>query len=180
MPVLTLPRRQAVHADDGQQHVVPDLRPLLGGQEVSRGSGEEVLGRLGVGGLHVADVDDGVNPGEGVVETFAGEHIDAARGRPRRGRVPPAAGPRRCGDRRRRCHRSRQCASNSSSDNGETPVVSAFDRDEGDLPFRIEVQAPAVGLCELRIHARGFEKNVCPNSLRRAFNSPAEMPWCWV
>ena len=64
--------------------------------------------------------------------------------------------------------------------NGETPVVSAFDRDEGDPPFRIEVQAPAVGLCELRIHARGFEKNVCPNSLRRAFNSPAEMPWRWV
>jgi hypothetical protein len=66
------------------------------------------------------------------------------------------------------------------SDNGETPVVSAFDRDDGDPPFRIEVQAPAVGLCELRIHARGFEKNVCPNSLRRAFNSPAEMPWRWV
>lgn len=132
MPVLTPPRRQAVHADDGQQHVVPDLRPLLGGQEVSRGSGEEVLGRLGVGGLRVADVDDG------------NAH-----------RTPP-------------------------SDNGETPVVSAFDRDEGDPPFRIEVQAPAVGLCELRIHARGFEKNVCPNSLRRAFNSPAEMPWRWV
>jgi hypothetical protein len=33
---------------------------------------------LGIGGLHVGDIDDGVNSDEGVVETIAGEHIDTA------------------------------------------------------------------------------------------------------
>jgi hypothetical protein len=54
-------------------------RVLLSGQEVSRGGGEKIPRRLGVRCLYVGDIDDGIDPDEGVVEAFAGGYINAAR-----------------------------------------------------------------------------------------------------
>ena len=70
-----------IHADDGEQHVVFHPRELLGRQQISGGRAEELPRCLRVGRLHGRDVDDGVHPDEGGVETLTGGHVDAARAR---------------------------------------------------------------------------------------------------
>jgi hypothetical protein len=56
-----------------------DGGPLRSGQDVSGGRSEEPPSRFGVGSLYACDVDDSVDPLKRVIETFPGEHIDAAR-----------------------------------------------------------------------------------------------------
>lgn len=47
----------AIYADDGQHHVMPNACPLPGGKEVSGARREELLSRCGVVSCEVGDVD---------------------------------------------------------------------------------------------------------------------------
>jgi hypothetical protein len=65
----------AVHPDDGEHHVMPDARPLLGGKKVPGAGGEELAGRGGLLSCGIGDVDDRLDPGQRGVQARSGGDV---------------------------------------------------------------------------------------------------------
>ena len=70
---------QRVQRDDREQHVVSDPGTVSGGQEGGRRRLEEVHDRHRIVDSRADGVDDGVDPGQGLVEAGTRVHVHSGR-----------------------------------------------------------------------------------------------------